>query len=219
MQYHFKYLYPTVNQQFPLKKQLVSPTETFYFLFCCFRTFLIWLTYREFTKGAPFRRKSKLDSFDAVHKQYENMIHKVIHSLNIYKNQDEFYQTGLIALWEAHENFIPEKGAFPAYAFSYIKGRIMTVLTSEHRIGDRNVYKDEEFWELIKDEHHEETLPEDLIRSYCQELTVNQSKWILYTCLNMLTVNEIAEVEGVSTSAVKKWRKGAKERLKQNIIK
>ncbi|MEL3970887.1 sigma-70 family RNA polymerase sigma factor [Rossellomorea oryzaecorticis] len=155
-----------------------------------------------------------MDSFDMVHKQYDAMIHKIIHSLNIYKDKDAFYQTGLIALWEAYDKFNPEIGAFPAYAYSYIKGRIMTELTRNHLTEDRNVYQKEEFWELIKDEQPVETLPRERILSYCSELTVNQTKWVLYTCLDVLSVREIAKVEKVSISAVKKWRKGAIEKLK-----
>jgi RNA polymerase sigma factor (sigma-70 family) len=149
-----------------------------------------------------------------VHKKYGSMIHKIIYSLHIYKNKEDFYQTGLIALWEAYEKFNPEKGAFPAYAYSYIKGRIMTELTCNHINEEKHVYKKEDFWELIKEEQSIETLPKERILSYCSDLTDNQTKWVLYTCLDMMTVREIAEVEGVSSSAVKKWRKGAINKLK-----
>ncbi len=37
------------------------------------------------------------------------MIHSIIHSLNIYKNHEEYFQTGLIALWDASKNFDENK--------------------------------------------------------------------------------------------------------------
>jgi RNA polymerase sigma factor (sigma-70 family) len=156
-----------------------------------------------------------LDSFEAIHQQYEKMIHSVIHSLHIYKNQSDFYQTGLIALWEAYENFQPDKGPFAPYAYSFIKGRMMTALTSEHRVEERNTYPKEEFWELIEEGNPSEMLPKEVVLSYCETLTKNERKWVLFTSLEMMTIREIAEKENVTASAVKKWRKGAKEKLSE----
>jgi RNA polymerase sigma factor (sigma-70 family) len=159
-----------------------------------------------------------LEAFDSVVHQYGNMIHKIIHSLHIYKNQEEFYQVGLIALWEAYRNFMPEKGEFPAFAYSYIKGRILTSLNSDRRNEEKSVFQKEEFWDQIKDETLTEILPIELVLSYCTGLTENQKKWVVYTCMNMLTVMEIAEIEEVSVSAVKKWRQGAKKIIKAELI-
>jgi RNA polymerase sigma factor (sigma-70 family) len=162
-------------------------------------------------RGALIREKLNVESFETVHKQFNRLIYKIMHSLHIYKNQEEFYQTGLIALWEAYEKFDHDKGAFPSYAHTYIKGRLLTALTKDHLYDERNEYKKEEFWELIVDDQSSETLAEELILSYCSNLTKNQKKWVFYTALKMMTISEIAEAEGVSISAVKKWRKGAKD--------
>ncbi|WP_328585741.1 sigma-70 family RNA polymerase sigma factor [Rossellomorea aquimaris] len=142
----------------------------------------------------------------------------MIQSLHIYKNQQEFYQIGLIALWEANKKYDPTKGAFPPYAYSYIKGRMLTEMTKSNQHEERNIYMKEDFWELIEEEKPASILPNELVLSYCKELTENQTKWVLYTCLQMLTICEIAEVENVSVSAVKKWRAGAKEKLKRSGI-
>ncbi|MGG3912825.1 sigma-70 family RNA polymerase sigma factor [Rossellomorea vietnamensis] len=155
-----------------------------------------------------------MDKFEELHMQYDRMIHKIIHTLHIYKNKPEYYQTGLIALWEAHQKFDPEKGAFPAYAYSYVRGRILSQLTNENRNEEKSIFKETEFFDMIEDEHINEGLAEEMLFSYCGDLTVNQRKWVMYTCLHMLTVSEIAEVENVSISAVKKWRKGAKEKVR-----
>jgi RNA polymerase sigma factor (sigma-70 family) len=154
-----------------------------------------------------------LEKFEELQMQYDRMIHKIIYSLHIYKNKHEYYQTGLIALWEAHQKFDPEKGAFPAYAYSFVRGRILSQLTSESRNAEKSIFKETEFFDLIEDEKVSDGLAEELLFSYCKDLTPNQRKWVMYTCLHMLTVSEIAEVEKVSISAVKKWRKGAKEKV------
>ena len=79
---------------------------------------------------ARFRRRKRMD-FERLSAQYSNMIHSIIHSLHIYKDHDDFYQIGLIALWNASENFDEEKGKFSTYAYSFIKGRILTHLKKE----------------------------------------------------------------------------------------
>jgi RNA polymerase sigma factor (sigma-70 family) len=159
-----------------------------------------------------------LDSFQDIQNQYEPMIHKIIHSLQIFKDKEEFFQTGLIALWEAAQNFNPEKGAFAAFAYSYIKGRILTELNQKTKFLEQQSYPKEEFWELVEDEWSETPLSWEILQAYCEGLTAGQAKWVMYTFIDMLTVREIAEKEKVSVGAVKKWRHGAKERLAKERI-
>lgn len=155
-----------------------------------------------------------MESFDQSVNQYEAMIWKIIHSLHIYKNKEEFYQTGLIALWEAEERFDPEKGNFASYAYKYIKGKILSEMTNRNKLEAQNVYPSEEFWDLVEDSISNPALETELILSFCDHLTFNQRKWVLYTVIEDLSVNEIAKLENVSPSAVKAWRKGAQEKLK-----
>lgn len=49
----------------------------------------------------------------------------------------------------------------------------------------------------------------------CGMLSENQMKWLQYTLYDGLSIREIAEKEGVSLSAVKNWRQGAREKLKK----
>jgi DNA-directed RNA polymerase len=175
------------------------------------------LTREYFGKRASMRGL-RMEDFDLLVDQYEPMIWRIISSLHIYKNKEEFFQTGLIALWEAQKHFESEKGTFPAYAYSYIKGRILSELTKEHKHENRTVRPKEEFWEIIKDENAEQGLEKEFILSFCKNLTENQKKWVLYTAIDFLSVREIANIEGVSISAVKAWKKGAKEKLQGMMV-
>jgi RNA polymerase sigma factor (sigma-70 family) len=143
------------------------------------------------------------------------MIHQIIRSLHIFKDQQEFYQTGLIALWEASQKFDNKKGVFAAFAYSYIKGRILTEMNVKNKHLDCQTYPKEEFWELVEDECSEVPLSHESLLSYCEELTDCQTKWVIYTFAGTLTIQEIAEKEHVSIGAVKKWRQGAKERIRE----
>lgn len=148
------------------------------------------------------------------------MIHKIIRSLHIYKNWEEYYQLALIGLWEARERYHPGKGSFTNYAYTYMKGTLLKEMTRSSREQERTVYPEEEFWDLIKDPaavgagHSFETR---FLLAHCGGLTDNQVKWLLYTCLSDLSIKEIAEREQVSVSAVKAWRKGAREKLRMTL--
>lgn len=166
---------------------------------------------------ARFLKGYTMESFEQLTTQYTPMIYKIISSLNIYMNKDEFFQIGLIALWEAYERFDPEKGNFTNYAYTFIKGRLLTEMSQSNRYTENTYTVNEEFLDFIADEFSSCPLEEDILLSYCQAaaLTENQTKWVLYTCLKDCSVKEIAEIEQVSLSAVKSWRAGARKKLKK----
>jgi len=160
-----------------------------------------------------------MESFEQLAEQYQPMIHHIMRSLNIYKNKDEFLQLGLITLWEASQNFHSEKGKFTNYAYTCIKGKFLSAMTKSNQQEERSVYPKEEFWEFLEDSSLEQPFAEELLLPYCEGLTPNQTMWLQYTCINGLTITEIAKKEHVSVSAVKAWRKGARERLKGKLDK
>jgi DNA-directed RNA polymerase len=90
-------------------------------------------------------------------------------------------------------------------------------MTEFNKQEEQSVHPKEEFWEFIEDPFIEQPLEGKLILSYCEGLTSNQTKWVLDTFINDLTISEIAEKENVSISAVKAWRKGAKLKLEGKL--
>jgi RNA polymerase sigma factor (sigma-70 family) len=157
-----------------------------------------------------------LESFEQLASQYEPMIQQIIHSLHIYKNRAEFHQHSLIALWKASKLFDPAKGNFSTYAYHYIKGYLLMELTKATVEAERTILQKEEFWENASANYTDDPLAENFLLSYCQEqaLTTNQRKWLMLTVLGGLSIKEIAAKEKVSISAVKLWRKGARDKLK-----
>jgi RNA polymerase sigma factor (sigma-70 family) len=157
-----------------------------------------------------------MESFEQLANQYQPMIHKIINSLNIYKNIDEFYQTGLIALWEAQTSFKEEKGGFSSFAYSTIKGRILNQLTMEKKQEERMVYPEEAYWEMVED--HPTDLISELIMTYGKNLSEKETKWLIKACFNGLSIKEIAKSEHVSISAVKNWRSDARNKLREQLL-
>ncbi|OCA82443.1 hypothetical protein A8F94_21310 [Bacillus sp. FJAT-27225] len=160
-----------------------------------------------------------LENFEHIAAQYEPMLNSIIRSLHIQKNEDEFYQIGLIALWEAVRGFDPSKGKFESYAYGFIKGRMMIEITRSSRRFERTIYLKSELWDTIEDRKASETELTELLDACTDILTANQKKWLVYTCRDDLTVREIAALENVSISTVKSWRSRAQQKLKGSIFK
>lgn len=147
------------------------------------------------------------------------MIQKIMHSLHIYKNQQEFYQTGLIALWEASQTFEERKGAFSNYAYTSIKGKMLSEMTQNNHYKEKNILPPkEEFWERIEGQDSSLFLEKETIQTYCEGLTEKEATWVMESYINQLSIKEIAESENVTVSAVKQWKLGALRKLKVKVL-
>lgn len=155
-----------------------------------------------------------MDNFEKLVDQYTPMIHRILKSLSIYRNREEFYQTALIGLWEAQKGFNPEKGNFTNYAYSFIKGRLLLELTTRSRYEAGNVYPKEEYWEMVEGGCSEIPLEVEQLLSYCDGLSEKETKWVESTFLEDLSVKEMAAREKVSVSAVKQWKMSALRKLR-----
>jgi RNA polymerase sigma factor (sigma-70 family) len=188
------------------------------------RLFAVYRRYR-YRKGtreshceARFLKGNQMESFDLVQEQYTPMIHSIIRKLSIYTNKDEFFQIGLIALWEASRRFNPQKGLFSNYAYAYIKGMMMQELTKRKKEEEHTFYADGEFFEVFEASDEKLSDEECILLNLCRhhQLTENQTKWVLYHVYKGLKNTQISTLESVSISAVKAWRAGAIKKLKQS---
>lgn len=159
-----------------------------------------------------------MDNFHQIAEQYEPMIHKIIHSLHIYKEKEEYLQIGRTGLWEAAKAYNPEKGEFLNYAFTIVRGQILNEMNRNNRREERSVYPKEEYWGTVQENHPDVPLQREIVLDYCKNLTEKETKWVVYHCIDLLSITEIAEKENVSPSAVKQWRAGAKRKIKNTFL-
>ena len=160
------------------------------------------------------------EKFEMLLQQFEPMIYHVIRKLAIYKNEQEFYQIGCIALWEASQRFQEEKGEFKSYAYAYIMGEMKTKLTNERKQKEKaERLENDPTQERASVNDFTELFSHSLITSVAPLLNENQDKWLKAYCLHGKTPSEIAEDEGVSSSAVKAWRRDAIAKLKKHLPK
>lgn len=139
--------------------------------------------------------------FEQLSAKYSNMIHSIIHSLHIYKDYDDFYQIGLIALWNARQNFDENKGTFSTYAYSFIRGRILTHLKKEKCQEERFVPATEEDWQQIG--YDGRFLEKENLLSYFYHLTDKERQWVILRFYDGLSNREIAAKWNVKVSTVR----------------
>ncbi|WP_077329048.1 sigma-70 family RNA polymerase sigma factor [Virgibacillus siamensis] len=70
-------------------------------------------------------------AFEEIFEQNKRRIHYHIHKLNINDPHDEFFQEGLIAMWNAYETYQPDKGAMATYFNYTIRNRLIDRIRKE----------------------------------------------------------------------------------------
>lgn len=103
----------------------------------------------EHVKYEFFSGKTKPDTFEDCVNQYARMIKTIMKKLQIYKNYEEFYQVGQIALWMAYQHYESEKGSFSNYAFLTVRGHLLNELSKTVKYDERNVLFDQQLEEAV----------------------------------------------------------------------
>ena len=156
-------------------------------------------------------------SFEDVLQQYEKLIKNQIKTLNIYKNHEDFYQIGLMALWRAWKNYDERKGKFSAYAYITVRGSMLEQLRKDAQY-DEQVAVDSDKLAQKSDAHYtDNVLEREIFESYLSQLTEKQKTWAIEAILYEKTFAEIAEEYGTTVEAVKSWRKAALKKLRKQM--
>lgn len=188
-----------------------------------FESFLLTLNVTaEFIENTYFQKGPKVktkESFDIIVKKYNKMIKKQINLLHIYKGYEEFYQAGLIGLWQAYERFDSTKGSFSTFAYASVRGNMLSLLRSENRIEKRFTPMDETLESMIEVEHGFMPFEDEVIEQYCQWLTEKQALWLRKAFIEQKTSTEIAHEVGVTRHAVQGWRRQALIQLRKQLKK
>jgi DNA-directed RNA polymerase len=154
--------------------------------------------------------------YDQLHNQFKPMIFHIIKKLDIHRNRQEFYQIGCIALWEASLRYEEDKGEFKSFAYSYIIGRMKTKLSKERKLKEK-LYRLASYSNQkgMTEDDYTLIVTKSVIDDLSTNLTPHQMKWIKAFCYQGKTPSEIAEDEGVSSSAVKGWRRDTLSKLRR----
>lgn len=154
-------------------------------------------------------------NFESVYKQYEPMIFAVMRKLNIFTDYEEYYQVGLIALWQALEQY---KGPV-RNVNGYIYRTIYYDMIEEIRRQSRK-QSHEQIQEQIPDIlWHEPTEEMLLLQQILQTLCLEDREIVQAFYIHQLTDEQIARKIGKNKDAVKKKRQRAIMKLKNRLVK
>lgn len=156
-------------------------------------------------------------SFEELVEVHRPLILHILKTLHIYKDHDNYYQVGLVGLWEAQSRYNSEKGAFSTFAFSIIRGRVLSSLTKENQFYTRFLPTEHDEQLDSSEESSELNLEEDILTTYCLDLTENQRKWIIGKIIQDKKIKDIALEHSVTEDAVKTWRREALKKLRKTV--
>ncbi|WP_404455351.1 sigma-70 family RNA polymerase sigma factor [Virgibacillus necropolis] len=167
-------------------------------------------------------------SFDEIVKQNERRIHYYIHKLNLRDPHKEYFYEGLFAMWNAYENYQPDKGPLATYFNYSIRNRLIDQMRKQKRIEnveksyikvqrekleDGNYYiRSETSYPIMIAENSPDY--NDLLERGKSLLSDSQRKWLQLYIVEGKSIKEIAEQEGVTCDAVKGWGREARKKLR-----
>ncbi|GGJ91086.1 hypothetical protein GCM10007063_12210 [Lentibacillus kapialis] len=167
-------------------------------------------------------------TFDDVFEQNKRRIHYQIHKMHIQDPHQEFFQEGLIALWNAHESYQPDKGPMATYFNYIIRNRLIDRMRRETRWEDvtrkaiheqTTQYTDGNYHRSAEGSHAiaayyslplDDTSHWEVLRS---QLTDKQWTWVECFIIHDMSCKQIAEQEHTTVEAVKNWGRQVKKKL------
>ena len=161
-------------------------------------------------------RLRKEAEFEDICEQYMPMIYGLVRKWNLGMEKEDYIQTGRIALYDAWLNYDEQLGAFPAYAKSYVYGRIKHSLETKDRWTSR--YIATEPFTMSELSPGINLHAEDMIALNDWLIRVNLNRrekdWVREALFHGHKPQEIANIFNVSVSTVKTWRKTALKKLR-----
>ncbi|WP_088052545.1 sigma-70 family RNA polymerase sigma factor [Virgibacillus dakarensis] len=167
--------------------------------------------------------------FEVIFKQNERRIYYHLHKLNIHDPHHDYFQEGLVAMWNAYETYQPDKGPMATYFNFTIRNRLIDKIRKETRIKqneqqvllkqipqvrDGNYLRSKESTNHPLPHLSELPLTDpSLWKELESRLTENQWKWVYYYIACDMSVKDIAIQENTTVEAVKSWGKQVRKKL------
>lgn len=154
--------------------------------------------------------------FEEICEQFMPLIYGLICKWNLGMEKEEYIQTGRIALYEAWSRYDDELGAFPAYAKSYVYGRIQQSLEKKERWNSKHVATEpfimSETSSIICGNEEDLMVMQDWLAR--TNLSSREKDWVREAIFYGNKPTEIANACNVSVTTVKTWRKTALKKLR-----
>jgi len=161
-----------------------------------------------------------VNTFEEVLKQYEPMISASLRTLNIYRDQESFRQTGRVALWQAWTRFDTEKGNFTPFAYSSIRGAMLDELKRENKFELNTTQIDNEvLGELLTVADPVELEWSEALDDAFEQLTAAERTLVHWLFVERLSLSECARRASISLPGIKKRRQKMIAKLREVMVK
>ncbi|MGG2025510.1 sigma-70 family RNA polymerase sigma factor [Gottfriedia sp. S16(2024)] len=159
-----------------------------------------------------FSGKLRPSTFEECLNQYSRMIKATMKKLHIYKNLDEYYQIGQIALWKAYQHYQSDKGSFSNYAFVTVRGYLLNELTKAIKYDERNVVVEQNHGDVI---YCDETFSLDHFISFLDGISPLQKQILIRRFYYDHEFPQIAYNLNMNESSVRSSYRYALKRLRE----
>ncbi|MET3575072.1 sigma-70 family RNA polymerase sigma factor [Bhargavaea ullalensis] len=154
--------------------------------------------------------------------QYEPMISSMLRLLHIRRDHENFRQAARLALWTALGKYDPSRGHFAPFAHRTIRGAMLDELKKESRYGESFTAVEGETLERLAGwadapgaEHGDPRM--DALRLAVSGLDEAERLFLHRLFELRLSQAEIARLEGISVSGVKKRRERLLRKLRNRM--
>jgi len=176
--------------------------------------------------------ENKRFTFEEIVAQNKRRIYFQMHRLNLKDPHQEYYQEGLIAIWEAYQKYQPDKGPLSTYFNYIIRHRLTDLIRKQNRTTEKDKlyqnnseptrhdgnYKQGQGTTTLLVQLHEIPLEDKKFWQQIKDkLSHNQWKWVRFFIIEGMSIKEISQQESVSEDAVKGWGKEAKKKLRSQL--
>lgn len=151
-------------------------------------------------------------TFEEAVELYNRLIKKQMKVLGIWRDYEEYYQCGLIALWRAYEQFEEEKGSFPAYALYTVRGYLLVQLQRETRFTTRH-----SCWEPHLADELFAADTQECLDDYMYGLNEEQQYVIKARFMSGYTLQEIADKLGGTYNRVRYVYRTALAKMEKQV--
>lgn len=159
---------------------------------------------------------SKNENFEEVMEQYEPMISAIIRKLHIYRDFDNFRQTGRFALFQAWTRFDETKGNFTPFAYRSIYGAMLDDLKKESRFSEVNTSVETETLENLAQNDFMED-PNNELHEIINALPSKERELLIKLYVENKTQAECATHFSISVPGIKKRREKLLKKLKDQL--
>lgn len=156
-------------------------------------------------------------SFDHVLTQYTPLIKSQIKRLSLTQQYDEAFQVAMIALWDAHRRFTPEKGEFAAFAHLRVRGDLISYVRKEIRMAERFVLTDESSEHLLENLSIEDEYESSgfYFTPFLNQLSPRELLYVEQVLIQGKSIKSVACEQQVTVNTVASWSKTARRKLRE----